>query len=678
MEGMGATALGRSGRWVPTVAWGLAGVNAIALLVGAMVMATTGFEVVFYPGAAAGAVGLASVGALVVARRRNTLPGWLLLAFATGLTVTVTLRQVAWLVFVDLGGDLTLAQSLIVIADGAFSLWLPCLLLLFLTFPDGHLPSPRWRAAVAVLLGVTLTGAGVTMLAGRFVVDPAAYLTGTAMTNDAGVAPEAEPLLRLFDLLSGFLMVLFVLSIVSLVTRLRRADDDQRRRITWVVYAGLAWLVLIPISTLQRTPTPALRAAQDVIGGMAFVVLAAGFGIALFRHRLWDIDVVVRRSVVYGALWLAIAGMYAGVAAGLGLAAGARFPVELAILLTVVATLVFQPARRWLEQAADRWVFGRPGSPIEAVHGFSELIDTAERPADVATHLAAAAATVGLAWAEVELDGSPAARHGAASGEPATVVPVAHGGTTFGQLRCQPHAGRTLDADDSALLAALASQAGLAVSHARLASRIVHAHESERRRIERNLHDGAQQELVGLVAQLGLVRSRMNGDPATRETLSALHDEVKQILSNLRDLAQGIHPSVLTDGGIVAAVEDRCSRLPIEVSLQVSPSMRGHRFGDDVEGAAYFFVAEALTNVLKHARSPSVQVRLRFHRSQLTAQVTDLGVGFDPARASRRGLDGLADRLRALGGTLRVHSTPGHGTRVTATLQAEPVQEGST
>lgn len=671
---MGTASSGLRGSIRPAAAWALVAIDALAVLVGATVMANTDFEVAFFLGAAPGSVALAAVGALVVTSKPHTRIGWLLLASAISLALIVTGRQAAWLVYVDLGGDLGLAQWLIAIADFGFFILMLTLLLIFLTFPDGRLPSPRWRPVVALLIVVTLVSVVFEVTFARmFIVDPAAFLVGTELVGQPGVTHETQALLRLFDVVGAILLLLMLLSIVALVVRLRRSDDDTRRRIKWVVYAALAWLVLVPISILQRASSPAGQVVQDLLGGLAFVLLAAGFGIALFRHRLWDIDVIVRRSLVYGALWLGIAGAYVAVAAGLGLAAGSRFPVELAILLTALATLVFQPARRWLERVADQRVFGRRDSPVEAVHGFGEMIDRAERPADVAEHLAAAAAAAGLAWAEVDVDGSPPARRGAPSREPTTIVPIGHGGTTFGELRCQPHPGRMLAGEEQTLLAALAAQAGLAISHARLASRIVHAHETERRRIERNIHDGAQQELVGLVAQLGLARSRVDGDSTTRDVLTGLHAEVQGILSNLRDLAQGIHPPVLSDGGIVEAVEDRCSRLPIQVTLAVAPALRGRRFPDDVEGALYFSAAEALTNVVKHSQADAVEVGLGLERDSVTVDVLDAGVGFEPTTTDQRGLGGLADRIRALGGTFDVRSRPGGGTHLTATLPVAPV-----
>jgi signal transduction histidine kinase len=207
--------------------------------------------------------------------------------------------------------------------------------------------------------------------------------------------------------------------------------------------------------------------------------------------------------------------------------------------------------------------------------------------------------------------------------------------------------------------------------NARLAGRIVNAAESERRRIERNIHDGAQQELVALVAKLGMARSAAAHGRVTPEVVDDLRLEAQQILSDLRELAQGIHPSVLSDGGILEAVEERCAGLPLEVSLESSDGLRARRFDDDIEGAAYFFVTESLANVLKHAHATKAAVSLTYDDGRLLLGVADDGRGFDPDTALDPGLAGLRDRIRALGGTVTIASRPGGGTRLSASLPVE-------
>jgi len=247
-------------------------------------------------------------------------------------------------------------------------------------------------------------------------------------------------------------------------------------------------------------------------------------------------------------------------------------------------------------------------------------------------------------------------------------VPIVNGADRIGVVECGPRREGSLDEEDIQLIHTLAAQVALAVTNARLAGRIVNAAEMERRRIERNIHDGAQQELVALVAQLGLARAHADNGGVTAAELAELQEEARRILRDLRDLAQGIHPSVLTDGGIVEAVEERCSRLPVTVRLHAPPSLRSQRFPDDIEGAAYFFVTESLANTLKHSGASRVDVSLVLDDAGLRLSVADDGCGFDPDLRTGTGLASLRDRISALGGQLRFETAPATGTRVTAVL----------
>jgi signal transduction histidine kinase len=276
--------------------------------------------------------------------------------------------------------------------------------------------------------------------------------------------------------------------------------------------------------------------------------------------------------------------------------------------------------------------------------------------------------TIRLTWVTVSLDDGSRAMAGSVIGEPVLRVPLGAGDEQVGEIVCGPKAVGRLGDDEIQLVRTLAGQLALAVRNARLAGRIVNAAESERRRIERNIHDGAQQELVALVARLAMARSAAAQGGLSPDLIDDMRLEAQQILSELRELAQGIHPSVLSDGGILEAVEDRCARLPLEVTLETSEGLRARRFGDNIEGAAYFFVTESLANVLKHAHATRTTISLTYDDGQLQLGVADDGRGFDPDTASTGGLAGLRDRIRALGGTVTIASAPGSGTRVSASL----------
>ena len=200
-------------------------------------------------------------------------------------------------------------------------------------------------------------------------------------------------------------------------------------------------------------------------------------------------------------------------------------------------------------------------------------------------------------------------------------------------------------------------------------ARIVTAGDVERRRLERNLHDGAQQRIVAMSLSLRVALAKLDEDPAAaRALLTNAGAELSLALDELRELARGLHPAVLTDRGLGAAVESLAGRAPIAVELAEMP---GERLPAPVEAAAYYLIAEALTNVAKYAEATTARVRVVAGGASVTVEVTDDGVGgADPAGGS--GLRGLADRVEALGGSLEIHSPTGEGTTLRATIPREP------
>jgi signal transduction histidine kinase len=235
--------------------------------------------------------------------------------------------------------------------------------------------------------------------------------------------------------------------------------------------------------------------------------------------------------------------------------------------------------------------------------------------------------------------------------------------------------------DQSELVRAVGAAAALTLENERLAAelrakvdelsasraRIVESGDAARRRLERDLHDGAQQRLVSLALSLRIVSSRLDGDPDAARELEAAHKELDQALDELRELGRGIHPSVLSDRGLDAALEGLAHRAPLPVELEGTP---GERLPDPVESAAYFVVAEALTNVVKYAQATYASVNVAHDNGQVLVEVSDDGIGgADPATGS--GLRGLLDRVSALGGNLEVDSRPGRGTTVRATIPCE-------
>jgi signal transduction histidine kinase len=469
---------------------------------------------------------------------------------------------------------------------------------------------------------------------------------------------------------------IFLVAIALLFVRYHASSVRERKQIRWVLFAGVV-VILVGVAPsilagLGVIPSPANSPmVQTALFVVLITLLPASVVVAVLEPQWIDVDIVIRKSVVYGALSLAILVVYIAVAASLGMAAGAGLglSVQVAVVLTVVIAILFQPARRRLQALADRWVFGVRPTRYEAVTDFGVTIEQATEPMELLPRLVETIRrAIRLAWVTVSLDDGSRAESGSVIGEAVLRVPLGAGDEQVGEIVCGPKVEGRLDDDDVQLVRTLGGQLALAVRNARLAGRIVNAAESERRRIERNIHDGAQQELVALVARLAMARSAAAQGGLSPDVIDDMRLEAQRILSELRELAQGIHPSVLSDGGILEAVEDRCARLPLQVTLEASEGLRARRFGDNIEGAAYFFVTESLANVLKHADATRITISLIYDDRRLLLGVADDGRGFDPDGASAGALAGLRDRIRALGGTVTVASTPGSGTRVSASL----------
>ena len=596
------------------------------------------------------AVAFGGMGALLTWRRPGHPVGWILAA--AGLLAAVD--------FVSFEYGLAAADHRDLPA-GAYAawpqqwIWVPFIALIAvylpLVFPDGRLPGPRWRP--------------VGWAAGGFM---AIAVTGLALSPGIGPAQPAsaeEPVrgspacwfvrCDLRRRLAG-LLGCAVLAVCSLFARARRGTVVERQQIKWLAYSGcLVALTLVPSVILSLTPGIPARIAEGALM-LAILTVPVAVAVAVLRYRLYDLDIVVRKTVVAALVAAAFTAVYAIVVVAVGAVTGRPGSSVLTFAAAALAAVLLQPVRARAGLLADRLVYGRRATPYEVLSEFSGQMAGAFSVEDVLPRMAA---MVGLAtgaeraevwmrtggterlaaaWPAQALSAPPGELAAAPAPEPLAALPVTpaipgpaltaapeadraqngrarvfeveHQGERLGSLRVTSSPREPLTAAGERLVQAVAGQAGLILRNVGLVEdlrasrqRLVAAADQARRDLERDLHDGAQQQIVALMAKLRLARNQLARDPAVAgQTLAEAQAEAQQTLQDLRELARGIHPSVLSDQGILAAVQSRITRLPIGVRLTAGPELAGARYPDEIEGAAYFLVCEALVNVVKHAQ----------------------------------------------------------------------------
>jgi signal transduction histidine kinase len=637
------------------------------------------------------------VGALVASRRPDNVVGWLLcsVGLLSGLEAIISAYGY-WAIIYHPGslpgGDVALWIGQVT--------WLPSIplgtSLFFLLFPDGALPSPRWRP----MLWLTIAGAILGALGAG--VLPTIYAV-ESLPNPvyAAPAPIGDWLIGI-----GFIAVIvgLVASGIGLFLRYRRSDPEIRQQIKWFAYAAVATLVIVLPSQLSDHPSALLSA----MGAGAAALIPLSIGIAVLRHRLYDIDLVIRKTLIYGVLAGFITALYIGIVVGIGtlVGRGGEHDLWLSVAATAAVAVLFQPVRERVNRVANRLIFGKRATPYEVLTAFSERLGGAYADEDVLSRMSrlvgegigAERAEVWLrvgdelraaaTWPAQDRAARPSVRlsDGAMPDLPGSdaTYPIEHRGELLGALAVTKPPAEPLTPSDVRLVADLAAQAGLVVRNVRLTEelrarledltraqrRLVTAQDEERRRIERNIHDGAQQQLVALAVKLRLADSLVGRDDQKAHTLLGdLKDEVSDALEDLRDLARGVYPPLLADKGLAAALDAQARKAAVPTAVDADGV---GRFSQDVEATVYFSCLEALQNVAKYSEANAASVRLRSHEGHLQFVISDDGRGFDPkATGYGTGLQGIADRLAAIGGTVEVRSAPGMGTSLTGRIPVE-------
>jgi signal transduction histidine kinase len=689
------------------VAWSFAGLTVLLLaaalvLLGLNARVMTAARAGTYGFAGAGCLVYAGIGGLLAARVPRNAIGWLLGLTGFWLAENMFVEQYGLRGLAAAPGSLPAVRTVAALGQSANNLIFATLILVVLLFPTGRLPSKRWRPVLwATIWVIVVGGAAQTLQRGTVVaggLTNALQTAHVAYPNPLGVFPRHGWYSDLVGATAVLAAACALLAIVSVFLRRRGASAELRQQLAWLGYVGALFLVaalatITYIAVTHGGNTPLGTFFFVLLFGIPLLGIPAACAVAVLRYHLYDLDVVVRKTVVAALIAAAFTAVYALIVLGVGAAAGHPGNSALTFAAAALAAVLLQPLRARAGLLADRLVYGRRATPYEVLSEFAERVAGAYSTDQVLPAIARMlAGATGAEQAEVWMQVGGEARReavwptgipdGPSLPEPADPEPgaptgqtrefaVEHQGERLGSLRLTSPPREPLTPGGARLARDVAAQAGLVLRNVRLIEdlrasrqRIVAAADQARRRIERDLHDGAQQQLVALRINLGLARQVVRAAPAeAEELLQQTEQAAASALEELRELARGIYPPLLADLGLRAALQAQAGKAALPVTVE-APAIG--RYPQQTEAAVYFCVLEALQNVAKYAQAQAGRVTLGHDGQDLVFTVEDDGNGFDPATTPMgTGLQGISDRLAALGGSVGIASAPGHGTRVT-------------
>ena len=588
--------------------------------------------------------------------------------------------------------------------------------LIFLVFPTGRPMSPHWRRAIDLWAAAAIVGVIWSSFrpANVFGSPPSDLLPGINIANPIAVR-GFDPV---FDALATAAAVAGfaagILGVISLIIRFRRARAEERAQMKWLALVGVSAGAIVVVQLLSELLLGGDALGSHVIGSILFGALASllllgipvTVAIAVLKYRLYDVDLVINRAVVYGSLAVFITVVYVALVVGVAALLGRTGQPNVALQIAAMATVAvaFQPVRERAQRFANRVVYGKRATPYEVLSGIARRAGDTFATEEVLPRMARIIAEgTGAARVDVWLRSDdllvPAASWPVDAGPvsstrldgdalpelpAARTVAIRHQGELLGTITVDKPRGEQLTGPEVRLLDDLASHAGLVLRNVSLTGelrrrlheletqaaeltasrqRIVAAQDAERRRLERNIHDGAQQHLVALAVKLRLARTVATRDPTkAKGILVELDGQLGEALDTLIDLARGIYPPLLEEQGLAPALAAQYLRGPLQVVMEGGST---RRYPIQVEAAAYFCILEALQNAAKYANANQVRISLDERDGELGFTVIDDGVGFElDGGGAGTGILGMTDRVAPLGGEIRVDSAPGRGTTV--------------
>ena len=630
-------------------------------------------------------IGVATLGALIVSRQARNPIGWIFLAVG----LMLGLQNVADAYATRTAGSLpgrSVAAWFANLAEGPWVFGI--FVFVFLLFPDGHLLSRRWRpAAWAAAMAMVLLALGDALLPGPLQSYP-------SVKNPFGVGALAAELRATNNLAFVVLLLTLVTAATSLVVRFRRSRGDERQQLKWVASATVLAAILVlsgPIFWFVLRDQPSWL--WPAVFAVAVATIPISIGIAMLKYRLYDIDLIINRTLVYGGLTASVVGIYVLVVAYLGNVLRTGNNLGISLLATGLVAVIFQPLRERLQRGVNHLMYGERDEPYAVISRLGQRLEGTLSPQAVLPAIVETVAqALKLPYAAITVkegdEYTIAAATGASIEEP-LALPLVYQQETIGQLLLAPRApGESFHPADRRLLDDLARQAGVAAHAVRLTAdlqrsreQLVTAREEERRRLRRDLHDGLGPALAAQTLKVGSARMLYPHDPVAADTLLAeLERDMEASLADVRRLVYNLRPPALDELGLVGAVRDTIAQYhrrrgePHVERLSVSVDAPDElpALPAAVEVAAYRIVQEALTNVMRHAHARHCRIGLRVvpdgERTMLEVTVFDDGAGLPPSRRAGVGLTSMRERATELGGSCVVEARPNGGTSICARL----------
>jgi signal transduction histidine kinase len=626
-------------------------------------------------------------GALIISRHPRHPVGWLLCAglFSPALDMfSVGYAAYSAYGYADSLPGVTLALIWLKFANLA-PLGLVAFTLIVLLFPDGKFLSSGWRKVAWATIGTLCLFLPLQAVE----PDPVSFLFLQLGVNPLAVRPTTWVYLRPWMWVAFYILVLcYGAAFISLIIRLRKSSGDVRQQVKWLLPpAGLYGLFLLLFLLGLAQSDDAIVGLSIAVGQLAAAGIVIAIAFAIFRYRLYEIDIIINRTLVYSALTAIVVAIYVVIVGVVGTFFHAQGNLLITLLATGLIAVLFQPLRERLQRAVNRLIYGERDDPVEALSRLGKQMEVA-LPSDqvLPVLVKTIAQSLRLPYVGITLKGQRDISFGQGM-ENAVAFPFIFQGETTGVLFVSPrNPGDKFTLSEMRLLQNLARQAGVVVRNAQLTAdlqrsrqTLVTAREEERHRLRRDLHDGIGPTMAGLTLKLDAAKDLVSSGLESGEKeeleeavqlLNELKAQTQETVQSIRHIVHTLRPPSLDVLGLIPALQAHFGQVgtPRNMSIQMTTTPPDFpRLSAAVEVAAYHIVLEAVTNVIHHAHAEVCEVFLMLENGNLKMEIKDDGMGLPKAHTHGIGLDSMRERAEELGGRFELSSSP-QGTHVCAEI----------